>query len=127
MYGVDTAFGIVLGVITLLGLAVYCPLLYFHPLNFGDYKFFFEKTHKLKINYYIVVIIFRFLIPIAICTLNESSACVYFALSICLLQAFCLCIIRPYKSNFRPIMNSIVILITVVFYAIYRLSITDES
>lgn len=125
MYGVDTAFGIVVGMVTLVVLTIYCPLLYYSPLNFGEYKSFFQKTHKLKINYYIIAIIFRFIIPIGICALNESSACVYFTLSICLLQVLCLCIIRPYKSNFRPILNSIVILLIMVFYGIYRLSITD--
>ena len=70
MYGVDTIFGIVLGMITLVGLVIYCPLLYFRPLNFGEYKSFFQRTHKLKINYYIIVILFRLLIPIAICSLN---------------------------------------------------------
>lgn len=96
MYGVDTEFGIVLGILVSVGFIVYAVLLIKRPLNFGDYKEFFEKMHKLKYNYYLVAIIFRFLIVLGICVFNESLACTYFTISICLIQVLVLAVLRPY-------------------------------
>ena len=127
MYGIDTAFGIVLGIAMLTGLAILSVLLYFRPLNFGEYKDFFERDNMLKYNYYIVVVVIRLLLGIGISALNESNACLYMTLSICLIQLILVLVIRPYARNIRPVLNSFVMLFTVTVYAVYRLSITDDA
>jgi hypothetical protein len=130
MYGMEEVVGAVLGVLVLVGLAVETGLFYFRPRNFGEFKDFFinsKENRNFMMNFYIIIIIFRFVLILCMCALNESPACVYTSIAISLLQIIVLCVIRPYISNIRPIFNSIVVLLIFIVYAIYRLSITDDS
>lgn len=79
------------------------------------------------LNFYIIIIIFRLALIVCMCALNEYPECVYTSIAISLLQVIVLGVIRPYLSNIRPIFNSIMVLLIFIVYAIYRLSITDDS
>ena len=70
LYGAAQVFGIVLAIVTNLGLIAMGVLLIIRPLNFGEYKDFFVLSHPIKRNYYVIVITLRILLAIGISALN---------------------------------------------------------
>lgn len=73
MYGMEEVAGAVLGVLVLVGLAAETGLFYFRPRNFGEFKDFFissRENRNFTMNFYIIIIIFRFVLILCMCALN---------------------------------------------------------
>lgn len=125
-YGMDQIYGVAIGGVLLVGLIAMTVLFWRRPKHFGEYKSYFDKT-ALKSNFYIVLIIFRFVLAVGLGMFNSNIAGITIAIAAVGLQLLCLVVFRPYVHNIRPILNSIVMLFTLAIYLNYRTHIVDET
>lgn len=126
-YGSEQIYGIVIGVALCTLIAVLTVLLVKRPNNFGEYKTFFHSNSVYKSNFYVAIVVFRFLIVLSLCIFNHSLIGQVLAIATLGIEILFLLIFKPYVSNLRPILNSLVIVATLAVYLGYRCRIIDET
>lgn len=123
-YGIDQVYGIAIGGIV-VGLIVAEGILFIiKPKNFGDYKkFFYNQNHKH--NFYIIVLLFRFILTAGITALSQTITGLCIGIGVLSLEIIILIIFKPYKANLRPILNAGVVVLTLAVYLSYKIKIID--
>ena len=125
-YGVEQIYGIVIGIMLCIVIAVLTLLLVKRPNNFGEYKSFFQNS-VYKSNFYVVVVVFRFLIVLGLCLFNHSQVGQILGIVVIGVEIVILIIFKPYLYNARPILNCVVMVATLAVYLGYRCRIIDET
>lgn len=120
LYG-NTMMGKLLGGALFAGLICFIVLMYKRPLNFGEFKNYFQRS-PLHLNHYAFVIFFRVLLALDLIILSANSACGFVALGITGAYTLFLIITRPYQKNVRPILNMTVILAILAVQTVYKLN-----
>ena len=113
-FGIDLFYGTsmigkVVGGLFFAGLICLIVLLYKRPLNFGEFKSYFERS-PLHLSHYTFVVIFRISLALDLIILSSNNACGFVALGITFCYTLFLIISRPYLKNIRPILNMVVVL-----------------
>lgn len=116
-YDSQNIMGLALGFLLYLCLLTLLVLLARAANNFGEYKFFFRKG-TIPQNWYIVVGSFRVVLGLVVGLLWDSNYCGYVLVGVVLFWAALGIIVRPYVSNVRPIVNSILLLAVVGIYCL---------
>lgn len=113
--------GKVLGGLFFLGLICFSVLLYKRPLNFGEFKSYFNRE-PLPLNFYIFVVVFRLFIALDLVILSSNKACGFAAIGISVFYTLIMLILRPYKKNVRPVINMLITIVILVVESIYKLN-----
>lgn len=117
----DTMMGKAIAGILFIGLIVLLVLLYKKPLNFGEFKSYFNNS-PIHLNHYAVVTFFRIFLAIDLIIFSSNNACGFAALGITAFYTLFLIITRPYLKNIRPILNMLAILAFLAIETIYKLN-----
>ena len=109
-----------------MGLVVLTILFVVRPENFGEYKQCFEDT-KIGQNFYVIEVIIRFCIGFSIILPQDPTVSVCLVLGFLILQLLLKIILRPYITNVRPILNSLVMIVIFSIFTVYGLKLSENA
>lgn len=77
-------------------------------------------------NYYILVILLRLVVGFSIILPDSPTVSVCLVLAFNVFSLLINIIIRPYRSNIRPILNSLILVMVFSIYSVYGLNLVDN-